>query len=94
MNRKTALENLLNFKLPIEQAISYLSQFEWDSEVELVSLVQGGRLAKNSSNLPRETVFFRTVLPWTSVPCKLNVFLAKSIPIVVRFMSDSPLKNN
>jgi len=38
MNRKTALENLLNFKLPIEQAISDLSQFEWDSEVELVSL--------------------------------------------------------
>ena len=38
MNRKTALENLIQFKLPIEQAISYLAQFEWDSEVELVSL--------------------------------------------------------
>ena len=38
MNRKTALENLIQFKLPIEQAISDLAQFEWDSEVELVSL--------------------------------------------------------
>ncbi|MDI1299694.1 hypothetical protein [Methylotenera sp.] len=38
MNRKTALENLLNLKLPIEQVVFDLSQFEWDSEVELVSL--------------------------------------------------------
>ncbi|HCU84759.1 hypothetical protein [Methylophilus sp. UBA6697] len=38
MNRKTALENLIQFKLPIEQAISDLAQFEWDSEIELVSL--------------------------------------------------------
>ncbi len=38
MNRKTALENLIQFNLPIEQAISDLAQFEWDSEIELVSL--------------------------------------------------------
>ena len=38
MNRKTALENLIQLKLPIEQSISDLAQFEWDSEVELVSL--------------------------------------------------------
>lgn len=38
MNRKTALDNLLNFKLPIEQAISDLAKLEWDSELELIGL--------------------------------------------------------
>ena len=38
MNRKTALEILIQFKLPIEQSIANLAQFEWDSEIELVSL--------------------------------------------------------
>ena len=38
MNRRTALENLIQFKLPLEQSISTLAQFEWDSEIELVNL--------------------------------------------------------
>jgi hypothetical protein len=29
---------LIQFKLPIQQSISDLAQFEWDSEIELVSL--------------------------------------------------------
>lgn len=41
MDRKTALENLIQFKLPIEQTISDLTEFSWDSEIELVSLDSG-----------------------------------------------------
>lgn len=38
MNRQNALENLIQLKLPTDQAVSALAQFEWDSEIELVSL--------------------------------------------------------
>lgn len=52
----------------------------------------GRQVDKEFQQLAPLDGFFRTVLPWATVPCKLNVFLAKSIPMVARFMSDSSLK--
>jgi hypothetical protein len=55
-----------------------------------ISRIAAGRLAKLSSSLLRDTVFTTTTLPWASTPCTLNAFLARSIPAVVTFMTDSP----
>src|SRR5512132_1187186 len=44
---------------------------------------QGGRFAKNSSTLPRVSLFLSTVLPRSSAPCTSSELLAMSKPMVV-----------
>lgn len=79
MNRKTALENLLNFKLPIEQAISDLSQFEWDSEVELVSL-EAAQIQKVLQLFIQDTISALEVENWANaIECREDIKIELSL---------------
>ena len=50
----------------------------------------GGKLTKNAATWSRLSCFFKTVLPRSSTTWIWNTFFAKSMPIVVIFMTDAP----
>ena len=55
---------------------------------------QGGNWATIASNWPRATLgLIKTALPLWLIPCKANIFLARSMPTVTIFM-DFPFRAN
>jgi hypothetical protein len=79
MNRKTALENMIQFKLPIEQAISDLAQFEWDSEVELVSL-ETAHIQNALQLYTQGTISTSEVEAWANaIECRVDIKIEPSL---------------
>jgi hypothetical protein len=79
MNRKIALENLIQFKLPIEQAISDFAQFEWDSEIELVSL-EAAQIHHALQLFTQGTISASEVEAWANeIECREDIKIEPSL---------------
>lgn len=78
MNRKTTLENLIQFKLPIEQTISDLAQFEWDSKVELVSF-EAAQIQNALQLFTQGTISASEVEAWANaIECREDIKIEPS----------------
>ena len=53
---------------------------------------QGGKLAKNLDTCSRRSRFRSTAFPRSSIPCTCMTFFARSIPTVVIFITDAPIR--
>ena len=79
MNRKTALENLIKFKLPIDQTISDLAQIEWDSEVKLVSL-KAAQIQNTLQLFTQGTISASEVEAWANaIECREDIRIESSL---------------